>query len=212
MLPLLLAGRAAGSEARLPATAGNGSSELLGYEIAPDAAARVSECAEPPLDADDAAVLLDMGAQDAILIAGASIRRIPRGEGGEELLMRAASGAAAWRRERLRELRQFRLAEHLIAFSERLNSARTLPEVYEALLQHAVATVGAFTSFLLVAEEGGRVSAVDHPSKPCEARPFAVSAHPRLRRPGLISAAEAQGDTGSPLGALSPLFARTAAA
>ncbi len=214
VLPLLLAGRPGnGGEARLPAGAGAGTATaLLGYEIGADPGMRITPCDEPQLEADDAAVLLELGTGDAILVAGAAIRRIPRGDGGDDLLMRAASGAAAWRRERLREWRQFRLAEQLINFSERLNSARTLHEVYEALLQHAVGTVGAFTSFLVVVEDEGRFAAVDHPSKPCEARAFAISAHPRLRRPGLIQAAEAQGDTGSPLAALAPLFDRTGAA
>ncbi|HEV2148706.1 MAG TPA: GGDEF domain-containing protein, partial [Longimicrobiaceae bacterium] len=129
-----------------------------------------------------------------------------------DLLMRAAAGAAAWRRERLREWRQFRLAEQLITFSERLNSARTLTEVHEALLQSAVSTVGAYTSFLVVAEESGRATVVDHPSAPVQARSFPAPAHPRLRRPGLIYGAEAQPDTGSPLAALAPVFARTSAA
>jgi diguanylate cyclase (GGDEF)-like protein len=53
---------------------------------------------------------------------------------------------------------------------------------------------------------------VDHPASPCEGRAFPITAHPRLRRPGLIHASEAQADTGSPLSALAPLFQRTSAA
>jgi diguanylate cyclase (GGDEF)-like protein len=211
VLPLLLAPQP-GHDARFLPAAGNGSRLLQGYEVGPEPNVRVTESAEPMLEADDGAVLLELGSGDALLAAGAAIRRIPRGKGGEELLMRAAAGAAAWRRERLREWRQFRLAEQLITFSERLNSARTLTDVHEGLLQSAVSTVGAYTSFLVLTEENGRLAAVDHPSAPCEVRPFPVQSHPRLRRPGLIYAAEAQSDTGSPLAALAPLFARTRAA
>ncbi len=212
-LPLLLAGGPEdGPNSRLPETDGGGAPGLLGYEVASEPFVRVTRCEEPPLEADDAAVLLDFGYHEALLVAGAAIRRVPRGDGGEDLLMRAANGASAWRRERVREWRRFRLAEQLITFSERLNSARTLNEVYEALLQHAVGTVGAYSSFLVVEEESGRFSAVDHPFAPCDARAFAVTSYSRLRRPGLVHASEAQADTGSPLSALAPLFGRTRAA
>lgn len=206
VLQLLLA------EGAAPVRTEHGGDALLGYEVASEPEVRITSCPEPRLEADDAAVLLELGDGDALLVAGAAIRRIPRGSGGEELLRRAAHGAAAWRRERLREARHLRLAEHLISFSERLNSARTMAEVCEALLEHAVRAVGAFSSFLILPDESGSPSAVDHPSNPCEARPFSVSAHPRLARPGLIYAAEAQPDTGAPLSALAALFGRTGAA
>ncbi|HEX2187666.1 MAG TPA: hypothetical protein VHG51_02150, partial [Longimicrobiaceae bacterium] len=76
---------------------------------APDA-----DAALPP---GDAVLLLDPGAGDAMLVAGAAIRSIPRGSGGDELLERAAAGAAAWREERLRAWRREQLPEKLIAFS-----------------------------------------------------------------------------------------------
>ncbi|HEU0077175.1 MAG TPA: hypothetical protein VFQ76_05960, partial [Longimicrobiaceae bacterium] len=42
--------------------------------------------AEAVLPSDEAVVLLDLGMRDAVLVAGAAVRPIPRGGGGEDLL------------------------------------------------------------------------------------------------------------------------------
>ncbi|HEV2147414.1 MAG TPA: hypothetical protein VGR37_08415, partial [Longimicrobiaceae bacterium] len=86
VLPLLLAPQP-GQDARLLPAGGSGSRLLQGYEVGPEPSVRVTECEDPPLEADDGAVLVELGTGDALLAAGAAIRRIPRGAGGEDLLM-----------------------------------------------------------------------------------------------------------------------------
>ncbi|HLL48897.1 MAG TPA: hypothetical protein VK399_19505, partial [Longimicrobiaceae bacterium] len=103
---------------------------------------------EGVLPSDEAVVLLDLGTRDAVLVAGAAVRPIPRGGGGEDLLERAAAGAAAWRQERLRAWRREQLPEKLIAFSEQLNEAESPEEVCGALGEHVLRIVDGYMAVL----------------------------------------------------------------
>jgi diguanylate cyclase (GGDEF)-like protein len=153
----------------------------------------------------DSAFLLDLGGEEAILVAGAAVHRIPRGKGGEELLGRAASGAAVWRSERLRTWKRAQLPELLIAFSEQLNRAETENDVYRALVEATPRIVGGYTAVLMLREEGDTLAAVELPTIPYEVRHLSLPSLPRFRGSGLITREEARADTGSPFSGLSPL-------
>jgi diguanylate cyclase (GGDEF)-like protein len=168
---------------------------------------------EGVLPSDEAVVLLDLGTRDAVLVAGAAVRPIPRGGGGEDLLERAAAGAAAWRQERLRAWRREQLPEKLIAFSEQLNEAESPEEVCGALGEHVLRIVDGYMAVLFLRDPA---AGVFRPVDSClgggEARRLALPAHPRFRRPGILARSDARADTGSPFSPLSPLFTETRAA
>jgi diguanylate cyclase (GGDEF)-like protein len=159
---------------------------------------------------EEAAVLLDAGTE-ALLIAGAAVRPLPRKGGGADLLRRAAAGASAWKRERVRELRRLKLAEQLIAFCNQLNAARDLPEVHAALLAHASRIVGAYTCFLFLPDGSGGLRMIDSPQMPPGLSGAVIPSYERLAWRGLIHASEAEPDSGSPLERLAPLFLGTGA-
>ncbi len=168
---------------------------------------------ESVLPSDEAVVLLDLGTRDAVLLAGAAVRSIPRGGGGEDLLERAAAGAAAWRQERLRAWRREQLPEKLIAFSEQLNDAESAEEVCRALGEHVLRIVDGYMAVLFLRDPAAGVfRPVEHCIGGTEARRLALPAHARFRRPGILARGDARADTGSPFSALSPLFTETRAA
>jgi diguanylate cyclase (GGDEF)-like protein len=165
------------------------------------------------LAADEAVILLDLGARDAMLVAGAAVRPIPRGSGGEDLLERAAAGAAAWRQERLRAWRREQLPERLIAFSEQLNAAETREEVCRAVGDHVLRIVDGYLAVLFLREPGASAFRPVDACLPCpESRRIVLPHHTRFTRPGLLARADARPDTGSPFSTLAPLFAETHAA
>lgn len=166
-----------------------------------------------PREADDVVFLLDGGAEEALLVAGAAVRRLPRGSGGDELLQRAAMGAAAWHRERARTWRRLRLADQLTAYTEALDRADTAAEVYAALTVHLVRIVGGYAAHVFLHDntpEDGRSGGTQVVEQ--ETRRHAVSFQRRFERSGLIHAAEARADTGTPFDDLAPIFAETGAA
>jgi len=166
----------------------------------------IEEAASPRREIErDSAFLLDLGEDDAILVAGAAVHRIPRGEGGKELLGRAASGAAVWRSERLRTWKRAQLPEQLISFSEQLNRAETELEVFRALVESTPRIVGGYTAVVMARDEDDRLTAVELPTIPYEVRHLSLPALPRFRSPGLITRQDAQADTGGPFSGLSPL-------
>ncbi|MET0399578.1 MAG: GGDEF domain-containing protein [Longimicrobiaceae bacterium] len=168
---------------------------------------------EPVLPSDEAVVLLDLGMRDAVLLAGAAVRSIPRGGGGEDLLERAAAGAAAWRQERLRAWRREQLPEKLIAFSEQLGDAESAEEVCRALGEHVLRIVDGYMAVLFLRDPAAGVfRPVEHCIGGGEARRLALPAHARFRRPGILARGDARADTGSPFSALAPLFTETRAA
>ncbi|HEV2149135.1 MAG TPA: GGDEF domain-containing protein [Longimicrobiaceae bacterium] len=186
---------------------------LLARSAEADGAMRPVREAEAALSADEAVLLLDLGARDAVLVAGAAVRPIPRGCGGEDLLERAAVGAAAWRQERLRAWRREQLPEKLIAFSEQLNAAETLEEVCRAAGEHVLRIVDGYLAVLFLREPG---AAAFRPVEDClsgsESRRVVLPRHTRFTRPGLLARDDARPDTGSPFSPLAPLFAETRAA
>ncbi|MDP9349163.1 MAG: GAF domain-containing protein, partial [Gemmatimonadota bacterium] len=173
-----------------------------------DARPRQARGAEIDACSEETVLVLDLGADDALLVTGAEIRRIPRGAGGEDLLERAAVGAAAWRDERLRTWKRHHLPQKLIAFSEQLNSAETTAEVWRALTEHVLRMVDGYQVFLLLREAGAdRYRPVESCLFRKDLRTVSLAGHPRFTRPGLLMESDARADTGSPFSALAPLFA-----
>lgn len=202
-------------ESRSVQPAGGYRLALLEYDAEADRAphsapVRQVDAALPP---DGSVLLLDLGARDAMLVAGAAIRPLPRGEGGDDLLARAAAGAAAWRQERLRAWRREQLPEKLIAFSEQLNAAESPEEVCRALGDHVLQIVEGYVTVLLVKEPGATVfRPLDLCSPTLDLRRVSLPTHTRFSRAGLLAREEARADTGAPFSSLSPLFTDTRAA
>ncbi|HEX2206338.1 MAG TPA: GGDEF domain-containing protein, partial [Longimicrobium sp.] len=154
---------------------------------------------------DGALFLLDAGpGEDVLLLAGAEVRRLPRGAGGGELLDRARRGAAAWGREQLRMLHRLRLPERLIAYAERLAAAQTREAVLAALVEHTPRIAGGYCAVLLAPGADGALQPAE--PEPHRLAPVSLPPHPRLERPCLISADEALSGTGGPFAPLAPLF------
>ncbi|HEX7241738.1 MAG TPA: sensor domain-containing diguanylate cyclase [Longimicrobiaceae bacterium] len=183
--------------------------EMTGCETGVEPARGREPFATP--NPEETVLLLDLGAEDAVLVAGAVIRRIPRGAGSEDLLTRAAAGAAAWRDERLRTWRRYQLPEKLIAFSEQLNEADSAEEVCRALTEHVLRMVDGYMALLFLREDGG-FRPMESRAFGTEVRDMELPAHPRFTRPGLLSEPEARSDTGSPFAPLAPIFEEARAA
>ncbi|HEX8273865.1 MAG TPA: GGDEF domain-containing protein [Longimicrobiaceae bacterium] len=212
-LRLLLASPAAAQEGESLPPAGGYRLALMARGTEPRGELLPVREAEGVLPSDEAVLLLDLGQRDAVLVAGAAVRPIPRGGGGEDLLERAAAGAEAWRQERLRASRREQLPEKLIAFSEQLNEAESPEEVCRALGDHVLRIVDGYMTVLFLRDPA---AGVFRPVENCvggtEGRRLALPAHARFRRPGTLLHADARADTGSPFSPLAPLFSETRAA
>jgi diguanylate cyclase (GGDEF)-like protein len=159
------------------------------------------------VEMEDEIFLLDVGAEEAILVAGAAVRRVPRGGGGHELASRAAIGAAGWRRERMRASRRAELPELLMAFSEQLTCAETELEVFSALAEYTPRIVGGYAAAVLAKHHGSTLQAVHLPHLPYDARGLRMRRLPRFARPGTVTAEDARADTGGPFAELGAFFA-----
>jgi len=171
---------------------------------------------QPGWKLDAAAFLLDIPTEeDAVLVVGPELRRIPRGQGGSDLLGRAAMGAMAWRRERARALRRQQLPDRLLAFSEELNRAHSLSAVCNTLMTHAARIVGGYTGLIYMYENNGAgeeaLHPMEHPWITLGLRNCTLSSDLRFRGPGQIHAEEVLPGTGSPFDNLSPLIQETGA-
>jgi diguanylate cyclase (GGDEF)-like protein len=180
--------------------------EIRGVRVSPSLGTLGEPSQEPTGTAEETVFLLDLGAPEAIVVAGGAIRRISRGEGGQDLLDRAAAGAAVWRQERLRTWKRAQLPEQLIAFAEQLHRAETESDIHRALIEYAPRLVGGFTAVIMLREPGQpELHAVDAPHLPYEIRTLSLPPLPRLSRAGVITRDDARADTGSPFSGLSPL-------
>lgn len=165
-------------------------------------------------DSEGGVLLLELGDDEVMMIAGAAIRRLPAGPDRGDLLRRASIGAAGWERERSRLWRWLRLPEQLQAFAEHLNEADSTDEVTRVLRQGIVDVVGAYDAHVLLRadEESSLYSAEARLVASGGAFPLTVPSHPRLWHAGIVVAAEAGSDRGSPFSHLGRLFADSAAA
>jgi diguanylate cyclase (GGDEF)-like protein len=172
---------------------------------------------QPGWKLDAAAFLLDIPTEtDAVLVIGPELRRIPRGQGGSELLARAAAGAMAWRRERARALRRQQLPDRLLAFSEELNRAHTMHAVCSTLMAHAGRIVGGFTGLIYLYDSNGKgeegLYPLEHPWITLGLKDCSLNAELRFRGPGQVRAEDMLPGTGSPFENLAPLIRETGAA
>ncbi|MGH7458339.1 MAG: diguanylate cyclase [Longimicrobiaceae bacterium] len=159
--------------------------------------------------AEEAAFILDDGQEDVLLVAGASLRRIPRGKGEKELLSRAAKGAAAWRRERGRVLRRMSLPKRLIEFTSEIAHATTREQALSALERHTAWVVGGYQAILFVPnQERTRLL----PFQANCALSVYLDPDPALSRGGVVTPDQAAPGTGGPFDGLAPLFSETGAA
>lgn len=162
--------------------------------------------------ADDTVLILDSGHDDVALFVG-SVRRIPRGEGGEELRERAADRVAGWKHERIRAQKRILLPERLIAFSDELNRAETAEAVCIALTTHAPLIVGGRTAVLFLREsDGATLRGVKSSGLPLDSHSLSIPLLHRFARAGLLRPEQVQADSASPLAGLSPLFGELGAA
>ena len=191
------------------------SMRLLGYELGeslqPHRNIEEMLCANAPCGT---VLLLDTGTEHAMLVAGAAIRSLRRGSGGDDLLSRARAGAEAWEQEQVRSWRREQLPEKLLAFSEALAQADTVEEICAAVTEHTVESVNGFTALLFFRDVKQRDLAQSGHEAPanCCGRELSFCWHPRFARPGLIYRAEAEPDTGGPFSFLAPVFEQTDAA
>lgn len=157
-------------------------------------------------------LLLDTGEPDALLITGADLRRLPRGQGGQELLSRAAAGAAVWRREYLRLWWQTRLSDRLIALAEDLNRGESVADVTAAVEAHATRIVEGYCALLLVPGDSGTPLTLPSSSSYAGRLPNLDLQAARYSDVGAVEAREAASGIGSPYEDLAPLFSATDAA
>jgi diguanylate cyclase (GGDEF)-like protein len=164
----------------------------------------------------DATILLDLGGSDALLMVGAELRSIARGDGAEDLVRRAARGAALWRRERMRMRRRVQLPDRLFAFSEQLNRATTRESVCYALMEHLERIVGGYACLVFLrddAQEGTRrLYPLEHATLGGAQRDLSLDGGMRFTGPGLIRQSDAELDAGGPFANLAPFFALASAA
>jgi diguanylate cyclase (GGDEF)-like protein len=183
------------------------------YELSPEAGPTARPLARAGEAAQGGTLLLELGGSHALLVAGAAIRRIPRGESQQDLLARAAAGAAAWERDQLRIWRRSRLPEQLADLASQLNRANR-PETIAKYLSDAVTRiVGGYRAHLLLRdrEDASQSPVTGRLVDPLDSR-ATVAMQPRLARSGIISAFEARADLGMPFSDLAPLFDETSAA
>jgi diguanylate cyclase (GGDEF)-like protein len=204
----------AGQDADAGAPAGppqHGAPLVVRYAIDPDHGVSASRPHQPGWRLDASAFLLDLGpGSDAVLVVGPELRRIDRGDGGPQLLNRAAAGATAWRRERARALRRLQLPDRLLSFTEELNRAHSLDAVCSTVMDHVGRIVGGYTGLIFLHENNGAGNEALYPVKHRWISNglvgTALSADLRFIGPGLVPAAEALPGTGSPFGALSSVI------
>ncbi len=195
---------------------GAGEPLVVRYSIDPHHGVTASRPHQEGWKLDASAFLLDLPNEpNAILVVGPELRVIERGMGGSELLNRAALGAAAWRREQARSLRRLRLPDRLLAFSEELNRAQSLPAVCAALIEHVGRIAGGYTGLVYLHENTGPgqegLFPADHPWLLRGLGAASLPADLRFLGPGLISSDEVLPSLGSPFGNLAPVFHEAAA-
>jgi diguanylate cyclase (GGDEF)-like protein len=184
---------------------------VVRYAIDPALGVSASRPHQPGWRLDASAFLLDLGDDsDAVLVVGPELRRIERGDGGPQLLNRAAAGAAAWRRERARSLRRLQLPDRLLAFTEELNRAHSLDAVCGTVMEHVGRIAGGYTGLIFLHENTGAgiegLFPVKHRWISNGLTGATLSAELRFVGPGLVRVDEVVPATGSPFSSLGPVF------
>jgi diguanylate cyclase (GGDEF)-like protein len=168
---------------------------------------------QPGWRLDATAFLLDVATEsEAILVVGPEVRRIERGEGGRELVERAARGVVAWRKERARAQRRLELPDRLLSFSEELHRAQTLAAVHATLVSHVARVVGGYTGLVYMFDGTSALHPVDHPGISAGLADCSLSSELRFGGPGLVNAKDVLAGMGSPFANLVPIIKETGAA
>lgn len=153
----------------------------------------------------NAAFLIDLGGDEALVVPAADAHLLPRGAGGAELADRAVAMTQALRRERDWVSRRLRMPDSLMAYAERLQQAGTEADVYEALREVATPVIGAFTAVIYVTV-GDTADAQFHPLADPDLRlplePLPLDTIMSFAGQRLITAAEVPAE---PSGALAPV-------
>lgn len=212
-LRLLIGSSLPGTASAAAVAPGPGGFDWVAYQWYPGAEPEARRLAGIE-ESEGPVLLLELEGQDAILVAGAAVRRIPAGRDRLELLRRAQVGAAGWERERSRMWRWLKLPDQLQEFSERLNQADSTVDVCRALCEGIVRIVGAYDAVPLLRDEGqaGSVLSADARLHAASSHTLSIPSHPRVWRPGVVTAREADASVGSPFSNLARLFADTGAA
>ena len=212
-LRLLIGSTTSGDSYPIPAPEAARPLEWVAYQWRPEGEPDARPLGEID-ESEGHVLLLELEGEEAILIAGAAVRRLPRGRDKEDLLRRAKVGAAGWERERARMWRWLKLPDQLQAFSERLNQADSIPAVCRALCEGIVDVVGAYDAVPLLrqGDSAGSFYSIEARLTASGGYHLSIPSHPRVWRPGIVTAVEAQADVGSPFSNLAHLFADTGAA
>jgi diguanylate cyclase (GGDEF)-like protein len=194
-----------------PIASSNGAPLVVRYHIDSDGSVSATRPNQDGWSLDATAFLLDLPSEaEAILVVGPKARRLERGEGGSELINRAAIGAAGWRREHARAQRRLQLPDRLLAFTEELNRAHTHSAVCTALMEHVGRIVGAYTALVYLYEENGSepdaLRPAMHPWIPNGLSGSHLAPELRFEGPTLVSADEVLPETGGPYFGLAPVF------
>lgn len=162
----------------------------------------------------NAAFLIDLGIDEALVVPAADAHLLPRGEGGAELQGRAASMAQALRRERDWVRRRLQMPDHLLSYAERLQRAAMEADVYEALREVTTPVVGAYTCVMFVSAGEG-VEAAFHPLADgwlqAGLEPLPAETAMNFPEQRLVTQAEIASDSAGPLLALDGLARATGA-
>lgn len=178
---------------------------------------------EPPRPAEDEAavddggsgsvVVLPLGNDQMLFVAGAEVERITHAEGAT-MLDRAAAEAVAWRQKTLRSARHKKADERLIGVTEVLSRQRTTEGVLEVVTEHAPRVVPGHAAIVMLhGIRPGVEGAVLLPVAPTSFRSrvpeLPLQPFLPLEESGEVSAADA--DEGQPFSSLAPLFLATGA-
>jgi diguanylate cyclase (GGDEF)-like protein len=166
-----------------------------------------------PTDGEESVLLLDVGQDEFLVVAGAEVRYISNSLERSELMRQLAEDASEWRRERLRKERRLALPDLLMAYAEALNHAKSTAHVFGALMDHACHIV-AGNSTVVFHREGsanGAMRMVEHPRFPGANLELSAGAPARLPWPGVVSASEVMSRASELSPELAPLFELTGA-
>lgn len=158
-------------------------------------------------------VVLPLGEDQMLFVAGAEVERLTPAAGGS-MLDRAAAEAVAWRQKTLRSARQKKADERLIGLTELLNRQRSTDGVFDAVTEHTPRVVPGHAAIVLLrgirpGTDGGVLIPVAPALLRTHLAELPVQPFLPLDVPGEVTAAETE--PGQPFHALAPLFRATGA-
>ncbi len=156
----------------------------------------VSEYIESEVQTERA-FLVDLGGPEAVLLGAMGAYPIARGEGGEELLRRAAAAASAWRQAQKRIAHRLQIPDWLVAYADALDVAASPGDVYAAIATFVHRVVGAYAGVVFLQggpEAPGEV--VGETRRFQAADRLSAEELARLARPGLLTPEDVAGQSG----------------